>query len=152
MCLSPRLLACPILNYVLTSWYLCLLSHGHKEFRAFLARKQFQAETFLFSCRLYLEFQMHPGEMKRNVFNRNVCRMWASLQKYASRHQMKTVEWGTQPSHQQSAGIKASGVSAQFSPAVPLWPGTRGQWSKNKSIPSNQTEFPEFSMCASFSH
>lgn len=52
--------------------------------------------------------------------------------------------------HQQP-GTEANPVSAELTSAAPLPPGTRGQCSGDKSIPSTQTNFPEFCLCLFFS-
>lgn len=64
----PKAASCPIPDQALTSRDFCLLSHGHKDFRAFLAGKQLRLKMSQFSCGLYLRFQVYPTEKKRNMF------------------------------------------------------------------------------------
>lgn len=144
----PKAASCPILNQALTSRYLQLLSHGYKDFRAFLAGKQLRLKMSQFSCGLYLRFQVYPTEKKCLLLGMQVVSKLPKGCIWAPNRDSEMREPGVHLNPWQ--GCQQRFCRAHLGRPLPTW--HRGPWNAAKSSPSNQTDFLEFSMHASFSH
>lgn len=120
---SPRLSACSLLNQVLASCHLYLLSHGHKQFRAFFTGIAPTKNVSIFLWTIPGIPGTFRRDKKKRAHSTEMCvHVWAILQKDASAPN-GTVEWGQQPS------INTTGTEADAVLQSPL-SGTPSTWHK----------------------
>lgn len=143
--LPPRLSACPILNQVLIGWHLCLLSHGHEKFRAFLAGKELQLKISLFPVdSTWNSRYIQETGKEMCLLSRHVC---AGCGQTSKRLHVGTEwkEWNKGSSHP-STPRWLGGPQRACSIHLSSTPSTRPERPvEHRQVrPSKQTNFPAF--------